>query len=140
MVVFVSNSPQETMKFAAEFLPQLKGGDILALKGELGVGKTVFCKGLAQALGVREQVTSPTFVLCCEYVGDIFNLVHIDAYRLQGVDIEETGILEVVGALDSITVVEWAEYIGVSPQYIVDFRYEQQDIRIIEVKKLETAR
>lgn len=120
----ISHSTQETMKFAQEFARKLKGGEVVGLIGELGSGKTVFVKGLAQGLRIKEKITSPTFVLLKLY--DILRpqthlrgvrkkvrvLVHVDAYRMESLeDIKSVGIEDYLGRDDTIMVIEWAEKI-----------------------------
>ncbi|MDR0590550.1 MAG: tRNA (adenosine(37)-N6)-threonylcarbamoyltransferase complex ATPase subunit type 1 TsaE [Puniceicoccales bacterium] len=80
-------------------------GDIIALHGDLGVGKTTFTKGIARALRIAEPVTSPTFSIMAQYSGAM-NLVHIDAYRLDGR--EYLGVLEYVRG-PCVVVAEWVE-------------------------------
>jgi tRNA threonylcarbamoyladenosine biosynthesis protein TsaE len=80
-------------------------GDVVALRGDLGVGKTTFTKGIAKALGVVEPITSPTFGIMAQYSGAM-NLIHIDAYRLDGR--EYLGVLEYFRQ-PCVVVVEWAE-------------------------------
>ncbi|MDP3967182.1 MAG: tRNA (adenosine(37)-N6)-threonylcarbamoyltransferase complex ATPase subunit type 1 TsaE [Nocardioides sp.] len=90
--------------------PLLRAGDLLILTGDLGAGKTTFTQGLGQGLGVRGQVTSPTFILARAHpsLGDGPGLVHVDAYRLGGV--EELDDLDLDSALaTSVAVVEWGE-------------------------------
>lgn len=89
----------------------LRGGDVIAFRGTLGTGKTTMTKGIAQALGVVETVTSPTFCLVSEYSGRMM-LYHIDAYRLGGAD-----DFEGIGADDmlyghGVCVVEWSENVA----------------------------
>ena len=80
------HSVEETWKVAAWLAEQLKPGDVLALEGELGAGKTTFVQGLGAALGIRRPMTSPTFVISVEYPTPRFKLVHMDLYRLSGPD------------------------------------------------------
>lgn len=84
----------------------LEAGDLVALEGELGSGKTVLVQGIADALGVTVNVHSPTFVLHHRYPGRV-PLDHYDLYRLQGVQWADTGLDEL--APDSVTVVEWSD-------------------------------
>jgi len=88
---FLSESPEATIEFAAKFAKALKPGDIVALVGNLGAGKTTFTKGIAKGLGVKDyrHVNSPTFVLIKEYKGKT-PLYHFDLYRLNNIkDIED---------------------------------------------------
>jgi tRNA threonylcarbamoyladenosine biosynthesis protein TsaE len=87
----------------------LKPGDVLALEGELGSGKTVFVQGLAEGLDVRDQVHSPTFVVHHRYRGNL-PLDHYDLYRLNGMTWLDSGLDE--PSADSITVIEWSERAG----------------------------
>lgn len=108
---------KETMALAKKISKGLKGGDVLALYGNLGAGKTQFVKGLARALSIREEVTSPTFLLMKLYAcgtrakkKGITQLCHIDAYRITSEQyLEGIGVRDYVGEKHTITVVEWAE-------------------------------
>src|SRR5688500_14616230 len=81
-VTFETRSPDETRRVALALTPTLLPGDVLALSGELGAGKTTFVQGLAAGLRIPERVTSPTFILMREYFGGRYPLVHMDIYRL----------------------------------------------------------
>jgi tRNA threonylcarbamoyladenosine biosynthesis protein TsaE len=89
----------------------LRGGDVVALSGPLGAGKTHFVKGIARGIGVSadEPVVSPTFVLVREYAGDL-TLYHIDAYRLGSADeLRELGLDEMRTDPDGVIAIEWAD-------------------------------
>lgn len=108
------NSPEETRAFGKKMGELCAGGEILLLSGDLGAGKTCLTQGLARGLGVPEgeAVTSPTFVLHCQYCGRL-ELNHIDLYRLGAeIDWEHLGFDEFMGRADSVTSVEWAEFLG----------------------------
>lgn len=98
---------------AANLLP----GDIVALYGDLGSGKTTFTRGLAKALGIEKEITSPTFVIMKEYAisgnkKGITRLAHIDCYRMKSLeDAESIGIHEIFRSKDKVTVLEWPENI-----------------------------
>lgn len=117
MKTIITNSEKETIEFAKNFTKSLKGSEIIGLSGDLGAGKTIFTKGLAKGLGVKQTITSPTFVLMKVYPitkrgSKIKQLVHIDAYRLEpNTDISEIGIEEYLGQKDVVVVIEWPEKI-----------------------------
>jgi tRNA threonylcarbamoyladenosine biosynthesis protein TsaE len=102
-----TSSPAETIACARELAARLKPGDVVALTGDLGAGKTCFVKGLA----ATDNVTSPTYTLVHEYRGRV-PLYHIDLYRLDSVhQALDIGIEEYLPSPDGITVIEWAERI-----------------------------
>jgi tRNA threonylcarbamoyladenosine biosynthesis protein TsaE len=107
----VSHSPGETRRIAAGLAATLSPGAVVALHGDLGSGKTCFVQGLADALGVRHGVTSPTFKLVSEHPGRI-RLIHVDLYRISG-EKEALGLgLEDFLCGNGITAIEWAERIA----------------------------
>ena len=121
----------------------MKGGEIIGLSGDLGGGKTTFVKGLAKGLGVRELVTSPTFVLMKEYG----ILVHFDLYRLKNKkEIETIGLSDYLGKPDKICVIEWAEKIKDCLKKLpakiiwVKFEYVGENKRKISVKTLKSLK
>lgn len=103
---YIAKSREETIAIAKSFAANLRGGDVVLLSGELGAGKTTFTKGIALALGVKEEVTSPTFTIIKEYDGDNLRLYHMDMYRLSG-DITELGFEEYLGNKNGVSVIEW---------------------------------
>jgi len=108
---FVTTDEEATLDLASRFGRTLGPGDVVALVGDLGAGKTVFAKGIASALGVDEAVSSPTFVLIHEYAGSL-PLYHMDLYRLAGErEILDIGVEEYFYG-DGVSVVEWAEKLG----------------------------
>jgi tRNA threonylcarbamoyladenosine biosynthesis protein TsaE len=123
-VELLSASAEETRALAARLAAVARAGDVVALFGELGVGKTEFAKGFAAGLGVTRIVDSPSFVLMAEYRGRL-PLFHLDLYRLNGpLDAVESGLLDERRA-DGVTVVEWAERLGdLLPADRLDVRIE----------------
>ena len=109
----VTHSPQETRQLAARLARHLAPGDVVALHGELGSGKTEFVHGLAQGLEVpsREAVASPSFTLIHEYLGRL-PLIHLDLYRLETLPPEMLPDLEEYLAGAGVVAVEWAERLG----------------------------
>jgi len=111
MTTLKSGSSEETFAFGKKLAVLLKPNDVIALHGELGAGKTTLTQGIAQGLGVKDFVTSPTFILINEYQGRL-PFYHIDLYRLDNVDqVAELGIEEYF-TKGGVCVIEWAEKLG----------------------------
>jgi tRNA threonylcarbamoyladenosine biosynthesis protein TsaE len=102
------SSPEETAQFAANLAGLLQPGDVIALEGDLGAGKTTFTKGLAKGLEIKRNVNSPTFTIIKEYHGRL-PLYHMDVYRVADA-LEDLGFDEYFEG-DGVTVVEWAHLI-----------------------------
>lgn len=113
----ITTSAQETKDFGQKLATELKGGEILCLYGELGAGKTTLVKGLAEGLGIKDDITSPTFTLMNIYniknqVSDIKHLIHIDTYRLKNEnELIEIGAMDYIGEPNTISIIEWPEKI-----------------------------
>lgn len=105
-------SAEETRVLAAELAAALPPDLVLALHGDMGVGKTTFVQGLARGLGVKEQVTSPTFAIYSVYQGEKRKLVHLDAYRLEHEHQLEALLLEEFLTSPWCLAVEWPEKVG----------------------------
>ena len=107
----ITNSENETLKVAFDFASGLVPGTVVALTGELGAGKTVFARGVARALGITDEITSPTFTLIHEYLGTM-PLYHMDLYRMTGIaEIRDLGVEDYFYG-DGVCLVEWAEKLG----------------------------
>lgn len=114
MKTFKIDSLKHTKELADKTANGLRGGEVIGLVGELGAGKTTFVQFLAQALGIKEKVNSPTFVLMKVYqlkgLGGLKNFVHVDAYRLSGGKaLKNIGLEEYLGRQDSAVMIEWAD-------------------------------
>jgi len=104
----VTTAPEETDAAGERLGATLGPGDVVALSGELGAGKTVFVQGLVRALGVTSWATSPTFVLVNEYRGRL-PVHHVDAYRTASLaELLDLGVEEMMDG-DGVTIIEWAE-------------------------------
>lgn len=108
--VVETRDPERTRALASAIAPLLVAGDVVALAGELGAGKTCLVQGLAAGLGVAERVTSPTFVLVRSYRGRL-PLVHCDVYRLERLaDVTDLG--DEVMDPDAVTCIEWGDTVA----------------------------
>ena len=120
----VSGSPEATRAFAADLATVAAPGDLICLWGDLGAGKTVFAKGFGSGLGVRDTISSPSFVLMGEYAGRL-PLFHIDLYRLSSASEALDG-----GLLDDrqgtgVAIIEWPDRLGASlPDDRLDVRID----------------
>lgn len=110
MITFTTTSAEETVELGKKIGSFLKKGDIIAMQGTLGAGKTTITKGIAQALGINETITSPTFCLISEYEGKM-PLYHMDVYRLDGAeDFANLGTEDMLYG-EGVSIIEWSEKI-----------------------------
>src|SRR5690625_5065391 len=107
--ITITKSPQETMALAEQLGKKVQSGDVIALSGDLGAGKTSFTKGLAKGLRVSDMVNSPTFTIIKEYEGRL-PLYHMDVYRIEE-ESEDLGLDEYFYG-EGVSVVEWANLIS----------------------------
>ncbi|MEQ1572762.1 MAG: tRNA (adenosine(37)-N6)-threonylcarbamoyltransferase complex ATPase subunit type 1 TsaE [Vicinamibacterales bacterium] len=109
MPTFLTHSAEETQAVARDLAEDLKAGDVLLLSGNLGAGKTVFVRGLAEGLGLDPgEVSSPTFTLVHEYRGGRLTLYHADLYRVEQAAAGDLG-LEEMGVEDGVLAIEWPD-------------------------------
>ena len=109
-IVSLCGSPEETEALGTQLAAKLQGGSVIALHGDLGAGKTVIARGIARGLGIQSAVTSPTFTVVQEYLGNVWTLYHIDLYRLSSEDDAIAfGIEDFLADRSAITILEWAE-------------------------------
>lgn len=137
-------SEQETIEIAENLEAVKFPGMVICLKGDLGVGKTLFTKSFANALQVKEEVTSPTFNIIKEYDSGQLPLYHIDVYRLEG-NVDNLGLDEYFKT-KGITIIEWADMIEQElPNHRLDITisYVSENSRLLVVephgKKYEEA-
>ena len=110
-IVINTHGPDEMLALASAIGCVLRGGDVVALSGDLGAGTTVFAKGVGRALGVTEHVVSPTFTVVREYEG-LVRFVHVDVYRLEHMqELHDVGWDDLLDT-DTVVVVEWAERVA----------------------------
>ena len=125
----ITNSPKETIEFGRKLGEKLKGGEVIAIVGQLGSGKTHLIKGIAIGCGAEDSdtVNSPTFVIVNEYNGR-FDIYHIDAYRLNSIS-----EFEILGFDDfcysqSIVIIEWADKVESALESIDYIRIELEHV------------
>ena len=109
---FFAESLDDTINFAQKFASTLKRGDVVKLVGDLGAGKTTLVKFVAESLGVKDLVTSPTFTILNQYQGDM-PVYHFDMYRLKNSqEAIDSGLDEILRNGDGVCFVEWPEKVA----------------------------
>jgi len=133
---YTSKSQQETINIGKKIATQLKGGDIVLLYGNLGAGKTTLTKGIAEGLGIKKDILSPTFTLMQLYqirkseLSVIRKLIHIDTYRLEDENqLIEIGVEDYLGQPDTVCIIEWPE--KMSPSLLSQLRQQVQTITLV---------
>ena len=128
MIKVITKSPAETSAFAEKLSDKLKGGEIIAFKGSMGMGKTCFTSGLARGLGFKGQVTSPTFAIVNEYVGGRLPLYHFDMYRIESwEDLDSCGYFDYLEN-GGVIAAEWSENIeGALNGNVINITIEKLD-------------
>ena len=110
---FTTHNEQETFDYAKKYAAKLNGGEVLLLCGNLGAGKSVFARGLAAGLKIKNRITSPTFVLMKVYNipkhKQLSSLVHVDAYRVSAKDLLAVGLSEYLNNPTAVVIIEWGE-------------------------------
>lgn len=108
---FTAHSPEETVELGRKIGSRLKEGDVIAFRGGLGAGKTTMTRGIALGMGLKDEVSSPTFALVNEYRGAL-RLCHFDMYRITGaLDLESTGFFDYLSE-GCVIAIEWSENIA----------------------------
>ncbi|MFA6131041.1 MAG: tRNA (adenosine(37)-N6)-threonylcarbamoyltransferase complex ATPase subunit type 1 TsaE [Patescibacteria group bacterium] len=141
-MTYESHSTEQTKKIAADFSKTLHGGEVIALIGDLGSGKTTFVQGIAEALGSTVRVKSPTFAIMHEYPVThtlIKKIVHLDLYRFkQSVHLEALA-LEDEKNDHTVIFLEWpnmVDYLPAQPTQTITFTYKTENERTIEMKEI----
>ena len=136
-------SEQETFELGKEIGESAQSGDVFTLEGDLGVGKTIFTKGLAYGLGVREDVVSPTFTIVQEYEDGRLPFYHFDVYRIGDVEeMDEIGYEDYIHG-EGVCLIEWANLIEeILPETRIRIVIEKDlekgfDYRKMSINKLE---
>jgi tRNA threonylcarbamoyladenosine biosynthesis protein TsaE len=154
MQQIITTGYKDTQEFGSFFSKRLKGGEVLALYGDLGSGKTTFMQGLARGLGITKNIISPTFIIMRSYeIGTgnkaidseaqarrgqgTKNLYHLDLYRIENVDqASDLGLNELMGDPENIVAIEWPDKIeNLLPEKRINlyFEYLQDDKRQIKI-------
>jgi tRNA threonylcarbamoyladenosine biosynthesis protein TsaE len=134
LVTIISNSPSETEAIGRQLAKDVEAGSVLALKGELGSGKTLFTKGLVAGLGSSAAVTSPTFTMVHEYQGGRLPIYHFDFFRLENRESAARLGVEDYFFSDGISVIEWADrFLDLVPEQArwISFEMKSERQRII---------
>ena len=109
MAIYLTGSEKATILFAKEYAQTLLPGDVVLLDGEMGSGKTVFCKGVAQGLGIKDEILSPTYSYMNDYDGKLY---HYDCYRLKnGEQAESLGLTDYFNG-GGVCLIEWSQNIA----------------------------
>jgi len=135
-----SHGEADTFTFGRTLAADLRAGDVVLLRGDLGAGKTVLARGIAVGLGVpAEEVRSPTFTLVNPYHGHL-PVYHLDLYRIErAADLDELGLEEILGG-DGVAIVEWGERLGAwrPPRYleisIADLGGSERALAIVDAR------
>lgn len=141
MKKYISNSYEETLVIASNIAKSCKKGTVIGFIGGLGMGKTAFTTGFVNGLGIKADVSSPTFALCNEYINDEYRVYHYDMYRVENWDdLYSTGFFDYLDT-DAFILVEWSENIfGALPDdsLIVKIdRIDETSREIITMSKYE---
>jgi len=133
----LAQSESDTRAAGRALAAQIAPGTIVLLYGDLGAGKTVFVRGLAEGLGLDpDAVSSPTFTIVQEYRGAALTLQHVDLYRLSPREVEDLALEDLLSA-STVMAIEWAERLDVMPRGpVVEVRLEHDgDARRIDVHR-----
>lgn len=136
MDTFISRSPADTIALGARLGTMARPGWVIGITGDLGAGKTQLVKGIAESLGIRDRIQSPTFALVAEHRGGRWPLFHIDLYRLETTaQIVSAGLEEYLFSTEGLVAVEWYErWDGPSPLQLcrVTIQSTQETERLIQ--------
>ena len=142
MIRFKTTSPEQTERFGYELAKSLDAGDVIALTGDLGAGKTCLTRGIAKGLGSTSHVSSPTFTIVNEYEGGRLMLFHFDTYRLSGPDDFLMSGLDEYFFKGGVCVIEWSDIIDeILPQDTIRMTIKGDgDLRTFECESGEKHR
>ena len=120
----ISNSPEDTLSIGVNFSNKILSGDVIAINGDIGAGKTTFIKGILKGLNYKGTVSSPTYTLINEY-SSTYKIIHIDCYREKAVNRWlDIGIMDYLHS-DNVVIIEWPKYIEtILPKNIITIDIE----------------
>lgn len=130
----------DTLAVAGRLAAEVQPGDVVVLKGGLGSGKTRFASGLATALGVEEQVVSPSFILMREYRSGFLPVIHVDVYRLGSInEFDDLDVFE--RAADGVLVIEWGDaVVSALPSDLLTVEFDVDENETRTLRFLPTGR
>lgn len=137
MKIIKTNSVEETKQFAKELAKDFLNGGIIALSGDLGAGKTTFAQGFAKGLNIEDKVISPTFLIIRQYpIPNQKNwFYHIDLYRLENIDLKNSGLEEILSDKTNVVLIEWADKIKkYLPSYVKKIELEKKSPELHEIR------
>lgn len=148
--IYTSTCEEDTYRLGVDLASELQPGDTVAFYGDLGSGKTEFIKGVCAGLNVRDLVSSPTYTIVNQYVGERergeeLNVYHIDLYRIEtDRELYDIGLDETLAEHNAVKLIEWSEHAdGILPPNRLEIRFEQlddEDSRRIEVSECRYGR
>ncbi len=138
--IYETNSPEETLTLGEKFGKKAEKGLIIALTGDLGVGKTLFSKGFAKGLGITEPVSSPTFTIVKVYEGGRLPFYHFDVYRISDPDeMDEIGFDEFIFG-EGASLIEWADLIDeIIPEEAVRITIEKDPEKGFDYRRITVS-
>jgi tRNA threonylcarbamoyladenosine biosynthesis protein TsaE len=131
------HSETEMLEYGKKLGASLKAPSVLELLGDVGTGKTTLVRGIAKGLGIKEDVTSPSFTISKEYQGQKYRLVHYDFYRLGDPGIMSEDLAEAIADQNTITIIEWGNTVqNILPneRKIIDIKYIDENTRELTEK------
>ncbi len=131
------HSETEMLEYGKKLGASLKAPSVLELLGDVGAGKTTLVRGIAKGLGIKEDVTSPSFTISKEYQGKKYRLVHYDFYRLGNPGIMSEDLAEAIADQNTITIIEWGNTVqNILPneRKIIDIKYIDENTRELTEK------
>ena len=131
------HSETEMLEYGKKLGASLKAPSVLELLGDVGAGKTTLVRGIAKGLGIKEDVTSPSFTISKEYQGKKYRLVHYDFYRLGDPGIMSEDLAEAIADQNTITIIEWGNTVqNILPneRKIIDIKYIDENTRELTEK------